>query len=331
MRHPITAHPQRRMWVLGLGAWVCCLGVVFIAPPLHAQTAAATAEACPPRAPVPTPALMQTARQHQADRGFLWRASRDGRDSFVYGTLHAGRPEWLLPGPRTEAALHRTGALALEVNPLDSSVREQVRSVDQRPAFALPDGTRRALEAAWRAECLDMAELRQGPPEWHALRLAVAWAQRQGLFPDFGAEAVLMMRNMRTERPVVGLETVALQLDAFLARTPDEAQRMVDELLKEHARAGSSEVLSRLVRLWADSDWADLERYPEWCDCLRTESERADFERIVTRRNAGMADGIERLHADHAVFAAVGALHLPGERGVLAWLQAKGFVLTRVF
>ncbi len=199
-------------WVLVAWCW---------APLAPAQTL--DPAACPPSAPVPSPALLQVARQQLADRGFLWRISRDGRDSFIYGTLHAGRPEWLLPGPRTEAALHRTGALALEVNPLDSAVREQVRAVAQRPGFALSAATQAALVAAWAAECLDPAELQSGPPEWHALRLVVAQAQRQGLFPDFGAEAVLLMRNLRTERPVIGLETVAIQLEALLARTPSEA------------------------------------------------------------------------------------------------------------
>jgi uncharacterized protein YbaP (TraB family) len=307
-------------WLLAAWCW---------APLAQAQTPEPAT--CPPSAPVPSPALLQVARQQLADRGFLWRISRDGRDSFLYGTLHAGRPEWLLPGPRTEAALHRTGALALEVNPLDPVVREQVMAVAQRPGFALSAATQSALVSAWVAECLDAAELQSGPPEWHALRLLVAQAQRQGLFPDFGAEAVLLMRNLRTERPVIGLETVAIQLEALLARNPSEAQRMVDEQLREHGRSGSGALLQRLAQAWAASDWDTLARYPEWCECQRTEVERADFERLLTRRHPAMADGIERHHADQAVFVAVGALHLPGEQGLLALMRAKGFVLTRVF
>lgn len=318
-----------RVGVSRLGVVVLTLAAWCLAPVARAQTPESAA--CPPSAPVPSPALLQVARQHVADRGFLWRISRNGRDSFIYGTLHAGRPEWLLPGPRTEAALHRTGALALEVNPLDPDVRQQVRAVGQRPGFALPVATQAALLSAWRAECLDVNDLRSGPPEWHALRLAVAQAQRLGLFPDFGAEAVLLMRNLRTERPVIGLETVDTQLNAFLAHSASEAQRMVDEQLREHARPGAVLLLQRLSQAWAESDWSALERYPDWCECLRTEAERADFDRIITGRHPAMADGIERHHADQAVFVAVGALHLPGEQGLLALMRAKGFVLTRVF
>ena len=292
---------------------------------------AQASEQCPPQAPQPTRELMVQARAHAVDRGFLWRISRDGRDSFLYGTLHAGRPEWLALGPKLEQALHRTGALALEIDPGDMQVRQQLRDITHRPAFALTEPLQKALFKAWQAACLDAADLQTGPFEWHALRLAVTQAQRFGLFAEFGAEVALLMRNMHTERPVIGLETVDLQLDAFLARSPAEAQRMVGDLLEEHARPDSTVLMQRLAHAWAQSDWDEMTRYPEWCQCMRTEQERAYFDRMVVRRNAPMADAVERHHADQSVLAAVGALHMVGDQGLPALMRAKGFVVTRVF
>ena len=82
-----------------------------------AKAATADAASCPPQATAPTRELLLKAQQQAADRGLLWRISRGGRDSFLYGTMHAGRAEWLALGPRTEASLARTGALALEAVP----------------------------------------------------------------------------------------------------------------------------------------------------------------------------------------------------------------------
>jgi uncharacterized protein YbaP (TraB family) len=130
---------------------------------------------------------------------------------------------------------------------------------------------------------------------------------------------------------VIGLETVGLQLDAFLARSPAEAQRMVGELLDEYARPESTALMQRLAHAWAQSDWDEMTRYPEWCQCMRTEQERAYFDRMVVRRNAPMADAVERHHADQSVLAAVGALHMVGDQGLPALMRAKGFVVTRVF
>jgi uncharacterized protein YbaP (TraB family) len=91
--------------------------------------------------------LLRQAQQQAADRGLLWRISRGGRESFLYGTLHAGRAEWLALGPQTEAALNRTGVLALEINVVDPAVQAALREVTQGPPRRLPAELMQALRA----------------------------------------------------------------------------------------------------------------------------------------------------------------------------------------
>jgi uncharacterized protein YbaP (TraB family) len=55
------------------------------------------------------------------------------------------------------------------------------------------------------------------------------------------------------------------------------------------------------------------------------------YTRLLDGRNPGLADAIERLHADGSVFAAVGALHIVGPQGLPALLKARGFAVTRMF
>jgi len=274
---------------------------------------------------------MQRAQQQAADRGLLWRVSRGGRDSFLYGTLHAGRAEWLALGPRTEASLARTGALALEINVMDPAVQVALRDATQGPTRRLPGELMQSLRAAWSAECLPAADLQAGPAEFHAMQLAMALAQRQGLFPLYGSESALLMRSLRTERPVVGLETVQTQLAALLARSDDEAEAMVRDALADWRDPRAPKLLERMTRAWVQGDLKELESYAEWCDCMESPSAREAFARLVDGRNPGMADAIERLHADVSVFAAVGALHMVGPAGLPALLQARGFTITRMF
>ena len=85
-------------------AWTVALpAAVFAAP------------ACPP----PLPASGAAAQPPEVDRGFLWRATRDGRTSYLFGTLHVGKPAWRRLGPKTTAALRSSDVLALEVDPTD--------------------------------------------------------------------------------------------------------------------------------------------------------------------------------------------------------------------
>ena len=43
---------------------------------------------------------LDEAQRHARDRGFLWKLEKDGRTSWLYGTVHVARLEWAFPGPR---------------------------------------------------------------------------------------------------------------------------------------------------------------------------------------------------------------------------------------
>ena len=313
-----------------LAGWLTLLMAATVGP-AWAQTPTTAATSCPPEAQPPSRALMLRAQQQATDRGFLWRLSRDGRDSYLYGTIHAGRPEWFALGPRTEASLSRTGTLALEINVTDPAVLGALREAMQGPSRALPAELLQSLRSAWAAECLPATDLERGAAELLVTQLAVAQAQRQGLFPLYGAESVLLMRSLRTERPVVGLETVQTQLSALMARSDEEASTMVREALAELQRPSAVRSMERLTRAWEMRDLKDLETFADWCDCLNTPTERETHARLVDGRNPGMAEAIARLHENVSVFAAVGALHMVGPQGLPALLEAKGFKVQRVF
>ncbi|MGM9426421.1 TraB/GumN family protein [Hydrogenophaga sp. MI9] len=293
--------------------------------------APADANSCPPQPTPPSRELMLKAQQQATDRGFLWRIGRNGRDSYLYGTIHAGRPEWFALGPRAEASLSRTGVLALEIDVTDPAVQSALRGATQGPPRALPAELMQSLRSAWAAECLPAADLDRGAAEFHVSQLAVAQAQRLGLFPLYGAESVLLVRSLGGQRPVVGLETAQTQLSAILARDDDEAASMVREALAELQRPMANQGLERLARAWEARDLKDIEAYADWCDCLNTPTEREAYARLVDGRNPGLADAIERLHVDVSVFAAVGALHMVGPQGLPRLLQGKGFKVTRVY
>jgi uncharacterized protein YbaP (TraB family) len=62
--------------------------------------------------------MFSASRAQARDRGFLWRVTRDGHSSYLYGTLHVGRDTWLAAGPAMASALQNASTLALELDPL---------------------------------------------------------------------------------------------------------------------------------------------------------------------------------------------------------------------
>ncbi|RRD57179.1 TraB/GumN family protein [Comamonadaceae bacterium OH2545_COT-014] len=89
--------------------------------------------------------------------------------------------------------------------------------------------------------------------------------------------------------------------------------------------------MRQLADAWAHGDLARLERYPEWCQCMDTEADRARMARLLQARNGPMAERFAALHAEgQRVFLAVGALHMTGPQGMPALLRARGFSVRRV-
>ena len=72
---------------------------------------------CPPAARPPSSAEIEAGTKAARDRGFLWRATKDGRTSYLYGTIHVGRIEWMFPGPRVMAAVRASDLVALRGRP----------------------------------------------------------------------------------------------------------------------------------------------------------------------------------------------------------------------
>jgi uncharacterized protein YbaP (TraB family) len=63
---------------------------------------------------------------------------------------------------------------------------------------------------------------------------------------------------------------------------------------------------------------------------LRENTSDSFFERLITKRNTIMANGMDTLMKTQTIFCAVGAGHLAGKEGVIMNLRAKGYSLRKV-
>lgn len=284
--------------------------------------------ACPP-APGPTdPAALAAAAR--TDRGLLWRVERDGRASYLYGTVHVAKPEWSRLGPAVTAALAATDVLALEIDPADPGTAGQLAAGDAPPP-ALPAALRERLARLVDASCVPPGTLKDMPATLQVLTLSVLEARWLGLDPAYAQEFLLAARARDAGHRVVALETVALQRRVLLPSDPKEALALVEGSVEQLESGHGRLQLALLARAWEQGDLPTLERYETWCDCARNPEERAALKAMLDDRNPGLADGIDRLHREgRRVFAAVGALHMAGPRGLPRLLAARGFTVERL-
>ena len=298
--------------------------------PLWAQTAPADTPpaACPPQASTPTAQQLQAARAQARDRGALWRIERDGRVSWLYGTLHLGKLEWAMPGPKVTRALLAVDAVALEVDVSDPGLAAQMT---QAAPPAIPAALQARLAKQAASACVPSEALAAFPPLLQVMALSGLDARWIGLDPAYGVEHVLAGFAKGRQLPLVALETAAMQMQALVPTRPDEAEQAVETSLAQLESGLSRRVLGRLGQAWADGDLETVASYKSWCECITGEADLAALRRINDDRNPHMADRIAELHrGGQRLFAAVGLLHMTGAQALPRLLTERGFAVERV-
>lgn len=319
--------PRRRirLWLAGLLLPACALLVA----PAFADTAPA---ACPPVAAPPSAAQQAQAERTARDRGLLWQISRDGRTSWLYGTLHIGRYEWTLPGPQVRSALQASEVLALELDPGDPQTLQALQTgMAPDPRLRLSESLARRLAAQLRLTCMPEAMATQVAPEMLAMAMMARMAQHDGLDSAHGIDAALARRARAAGKAIAPLETAEQQLALLISPTQARLHASLDRMLRDLEDGKVRPMMLRVARTWEQGDEQALVNYTDWCDCANSAEERAQLRALIDDRNPALADGIDALHAGgRTVFAAVGGLHLVGPAGIPALLAQRGYTVRRI-
>ena len=289
---------------------------LLLSPPLAAQTT--------PPAPAPAAATIP------ADPA-LWVVKDKDTTIYLFGTIHALKPQLSWFDSAVRKAFDASGQLVLEI-PLPSP--EQAKAVIGPLAV---DATGKPLTQKLSAEdrkvyATAMAKL--GIPEtafdtfepWFAaVTLAQIELQKSGFNAAEGVEVALNAAAKASGKPVAGLETLEQQLGyfhnlpqtdqiAFLissAKDIDTFDSTINAML-DRWKAGDAEGLSKLMN-------DDLTSQPNL------------YKVLLADRNARWADWIDtRLKTPGTVFIAVGAGHLAGKDSVQVYLTKHHLVAKRV-
>jgi len=326
----MRAPPAKLLPMKGLNRLRRALAAAVLAAPGLAPAQAAAA--CPPPPEPPSAQELAQAARDARDRGFLWKLQKDGRTSWLYGTVHLARLEWALPGPRVREALEASELLALDLDLQDPEVRRRMAAAGvARPGESLPAALQQRLERRAQQECAAPQMLAGLKPELQIATLAMLAGRRLGLEPAWGIDMVLAGWARQAGRPVRSLETAEEQLKALASPQRREMLELVAATLDELDNGRAQAMLGHIVQVWAQGDHARLQRYPEWCECQRTPAEAAAMRRLLEGRNPDIAARIDALHrSGRRVFAAVGSLHMVGERALPALMAQRGYRVERV-
>jgi len=283
---------------------------------------------CPAIAETPTFEQVQAGMRTARNRGFLWRISKDGRDSYLYGTLHVAKHEWMYPGETMLRALKASDRVALELDLLDTDVAQRLNKamVASGNDTALPEPLAARMRMEAERACFPLAALNTMIPEMQITTLEFLASRADGIYLDYGSELFLSGLARGLHKPVVSLETPELQMRAIRIENQQDRIAIVEKWLGKLESNRTRALQLRMSEMWADSRVDELRRFMEWCECAETEGERRYWRRLLDDRNPALAANIlSILDSGQTVFAAVGSLHMIGTTGLPTLLTQRGY------
>ncbi|KAA2285557.1 TraB/GumN family protein [Arenimonas fontis] len=269
-------------------------------------------------------------------RPLLWKVGDGDNHLYLLGSFHLLKESDYPLDPATDLAFEDAERLVFELPPDAMADPATTRLMIQ--AAQRTDGSRlrdELPEAAWE-RLQAHAQRRRLPLEpmqnleaWYVgLMVSLSEMQAQGMLPEHGLDKHFARRAAAAGKPAEGLETVAEQIALFDDMDPELQVRSLERTLEEIEDLRGR--VERMHGLWRDGDADGLyamtgaemkAEQPELYARVNTERNRAWLPRLKA-----MLDG----STDQDVLVVVGALHLLGEDGLVALLEAEGYTVERL-
>ncbi len=146
---------------------------------------------------------------------------------------------------------------------------------------------------------------------------------------DMALDQFFQLVGEQKGKKLIGVETFEEQMGAF-NRIPlkEQAAMLLTAVQSEQNGTVPDSSIQTLMHYYLEQD---LDGLMEWYNKEKNYAETSFDTIILLERNYRMADRMDKIIQSQATFIAVGALHLPGEDGLIQLLSKKGYTLSPVF
>ena len=266
---------------------------------------------------------------HPNENSLLWEVSGNGleKPSYFLGTMHILCPEDAWLSPSVTRILDHVNGVYLEMDlsnlaQMMGAMKAMVMRNDTTLADLLSEEELAAVKAYFAERLpLPFTLLSRFKP------MMLSGMMAEQMLPcraGSGTETLLMAEAKKRKLKMDGLETVAQQA-GFFDSIPYRLQ--AEELLKAlHQEGEQTDVVEKMLTAFQQQDLPALESIT-----VSEEGGMAGFlEILLYNRNENWVKQFKGISQKGSYLFAVGAGHLPGERGVLNLLRSQGYQLRPV-
>lgn len=258
-----------------------------------------------------------------------------GTPSFVVGTIHAVDDQLQPSIDRALALLDEAGALVVEVDLGDGAQLDLVSAMLLSDGRTLPEIIGEEQFARLAAITSDAyalpGEFLSGLAPWGAaLMISVPAEQVRRMAtgaPVF--DQALVDHANAAGLPVETLESVDEQIAAFAGHPEADQVTMLAQAIDMHPRLDA--MVAEMIARYIEDDLSGI------AEMALSEMQTGDtalnqrvLDKLIDERNRRMAERLLPLLEARPYLVAIGALHLPGQDGVLNLLAEQGWTVTPV-
>lgn len=263
-------------------------------------------------------------------KGLLWKVENAQKTApnYVFGTVHSDDPRVAQPPAPVSAALRDARIFIMEMLFNEANIGAMAQAMFASDGRALKS---RLTPGEYAIAVRAFAQ--RGIPEQVVPNIA-PWAAMATLSmpPSQGGmplDLVLYSNAVSAGKPAQGIETAAEQLAIFTTMSEADQVALLKLTLRNFPR--QTQMYDELFRTYTQRDLAGVMKVSE----RHGPKDPALMKRVMTSmidmRNLRMVERVQDELRTGGAFVAVGAMHLPGENGMLNLLKRRGYEVSVVY
>lgn len=263
-------------------------------------------------------------------KGLFWKIERPGyRASYLLGTAHTSDPRVMAITSKIKSQFDAAGTLCTEVKlnivAIFSLGKAMIYTDDTRLESVVGKELYNKVLAIAKRRNMSEQEVSKMRPWALAMTFSVP-ANEKGVALDLK----LYTDAIKAKKKLCGLEKLEEQINVFAKWELKQQVELLRLTVDNYDLIGQQ--MEALMGLYTQRD---LEGMAKLMKESPTTSELLDENgfvfALVVRRNMVMVNRMQPYLKTGNTFFAVGALHLPGEKGILRLLESMGYKITRVY